>query len=473
MTDPEPARIIDGEELSEALARLKETLGEQDFEELTRQIAASGNNPWEFLSRFYTAIKQKEAKEKHRAAELVEAARQAQAAAEAAQAAAEAAAEAAAQRGGIYALYQQPQRGKTAAELAAEAEQIEEEPQEDDDQMTFSGLLAEVDKSEEVEGEYYHDLEHIHFPMGKVSQKTSAYDVTGKTATPVKVSKRGKIPQYLKVSIEIPEDIIKTNRKIMPEDKLIEAAIGTLMEMGYNAASTRTIYLVAHGKKQEEYVSPEELKRTEKIIEKLSKTYGSIVFPDELKKQYRINDITLEELHGNLIWADHAILKYPNGKRGRGWLFGKRSNGAPRLPLFFNCSKVMGQIARIPSECLNVKQIVAGEEKPRKQSPEFSNLKTFIITEVCKIKRQKRAHTDTETSYIKIQKIIDELDLAASKKDKDGNPRPMTRAEVQRLKNDVITILEHLKRTPKKKPYIRGYTIKKIGNQIDRFDIDP
>ena len=310
---------------------------------------------------------------------------------------------------------------------------------------------------EPVPGKQYHGLDKLKIAISKPAQKVGKMN---EKTTPVEVIRYK--PKVL-VAVEIPKGMLTTSRRITHYERAVEDALSTLWEAGIRKVTPKTVYLAMNGLPPDATVNPESIQKVDRAIYKLSKTWGAIDFPEEIAAAFKIGKAELKKLEGNVIMADRVTIRYENKTLASGWLLSDRRPG-----LFFLCSSLMHQVRTIPSECMNVKYLnAAGEEKPRQNTPNFMAMKHYLATQVKRIERK----TDDDVKRILLETLIDELELDPAKREE--NPRPMTRAEKKRITEDVTIILEHFKRTPQARPLISGYKLKKCGNEIIGFDIEP
>lgn len=302
----------------------------------------------------------------------------------------------------------------------------------------------------------FHGLEKLKIAMSKPAQKAKQISEANGTAAIEVVRKRPKVL----VSVEIPQGMLTTYRRITQYERAVEDALGSLWAAGIWKVTPRTVYLTMNGiQDPNTFVMPECIQKVDNAIYRLSKTWGDIRFPKEVSELFKIDKAELKKLEGNIVMADRVTLEYDNGQTAEGWLMSKR-----RPPLFFLCSQLMRQVRTIPSECMNVKYIASnGKERTRKNTENFIAMKHYLVTQIKRIERKD----EDDIKRILLKSVIDELDLDPAKREE--NPRPMTRAEKKRVVEDVTVILEHFKRTD----LIAGYRIKKTGNEITGFDIEP
>jgi len=445
--NPPPDRSRDADE---AIARLKETLGEQEFNELAEKIAASGQEPYDYLLRFYVASKIKDAQDKREAAkaaeaaqaaaeaaqaaqaeqaarqaQAAEAARQAQAAADAAMQAAQAALEAAAKQGiHIYAKFPQPPNTYTAAELAAK---IEEETPE------LPNLVVDTEPKETVQGQDFYAPKTTSVATSKPAQQIQTVPPDAEAARRYTVSNPRRQKIRTSVAMLIPEDV-KINGKITVFERAVEDAIGTLVDKGITAFTIENIFCILNGDFKSVYVSQKMANRIDQAIAKLARTWCIIDFTEQYNAVHKTNE-TKMVLAGNILLANRVKIEHRNGTTSIGWY-------AKETPKMYQYSKLINQLYTIPFEIRKIAGLNATETTIA--------MKQYLITQMARIERKHGGSITLETMF-------NELDLTPNK------------VERSRLNKAVIKILDHFKATG----FITNYTPEKRGRQLVGFEIIP
>lgn len=437
MTDPEPPNPPPdrGQELAEAIARLKETLGEQDFNTLAAKIAASGQEPYSYLLRFYVASKIKEAQDKREAAKAAKAAeaaeaaeqatRQAQAAADAAMQAAQAALEAAAKQGiHIYAKFPKPPNTFTAAELAAKA--ADETPE-------LPNLVVDEEPKTTVKGQDFFAPKTTNIATSKPAQqiKTVPPDAEAKRRYTVSNPHRPDIKTT--VALLIPEDV-KINGKITVFERAVEDAIGTLFDRGYKAFTIEDIFCILNGEPKGTYVSPKMAERIDQAIVKLARTWCIIDCTEQYNAVHKTNEKSMT-IAGNILLANRVRIERANGKISIGWF-------AKELPKMYRYSKLINQLYSVPYDIRKIAGLNATETTLA--------MKQYLITQMARIERKHGGSITLETMF-------EELDLTPGQ------------TERKRHIKAVIKILDHFKATG----FITNYTPEKRGRLLVGFEIIP
>lgn len=437
MTDPEPPKPPpdQSQELAEAMARLKQTLGEQDFNTLAAEIAKSGQDPYDFLSRFYVAAKIKEAQEKQEAVKAAEAAqaaeqatRQAQAAADAAMQAAQAALEAAAKQGiKIYAKFSKPPDTYTAAELAAKI------AAEQDETPELPNLVVDTEPKITVKGQDFFAPKTTNVATSKPAQQIQTIPPDAEAVRRYTVSNPRRHKIQTKVALLIPEDV-KINGKITVFERAVEDAIGTLFDRGITAFTIENIYCILNGNFKGVYVSPKMADRIDKAIAKLARTWCSIDFTEQYNAVHKTNEKKMI-LAGNILLANRVKIERANGTTSIGWF-------AKETPKMYRYSKLINQLYSVPFEIRNIPKLNATETTIA--------MKQYLITQMARIERKHGGSITLETMF-------EELDLTPGQ------------TERKRLIKAVIKILDHFKATG----FIVNYTPEKRGRLLVGFEIIP
>lgn len=455
MTEPEaPTPPIDrGHTPDEAIARLKEALGEQEFNELAEKIAASGQEPYDYLLRFYVASKIKEAQDKREAAkaaeaaqaaaeaaqavqaeqaahqaQAAEAARQAQAAADAAMQAAQAALEAAAKQGiHIYAKFPQPPNTYTAAELAAKI------TAEQDETPELPNFTVDTEPKITVKGQNFYAPKTTNIATSKPAQQIQTVPPDAEAARRYTVSNPRRRKIRTSVALLIPEDV-KINGKITTFERSVEDAIGTLVDRGVTAFTIENLYCILNGDFKSVYVSKKLASRIDQAIAKLARTWCMIDFTEQYNAVHKTNENKMV-LSGNILLANRVKIEHQNGTTSIGWY-------AKETPKMYQYSKLINQLYSVPFEIRKIPGLNATETTIA--------MKHYLITQMARIERKHGGSITLETMF-------EELDLT---------PGPTER---KRLIKAVIKILDHFKATG----FISNYTPEKRGRLLVGFEIIP
>jgi hypothetical protein len=433
MTDQEPPNPPprQGVEPDEAIARLKEALGEQDFNELAKMIAASGQEPYDYITRFYIAAKIKDAQDKQeaaKAAEAAEAARQAQAAADAAMLAAQAALEAAAKQGiKIYAKFPQPPDAYTAATLAAKI------AAEQDETPELPNFAVDEDPKTTVKGQDFYAPKTTNIATSKAAQKIQEVDPNADSQRRYTVSNPHRHAIRTSVATWIPEDV-KVNGKITVFDRAVEDAIGTLVDRGYKAFTIEDVFCILNGEPKGLRVHEKMAERIDQTIVKLARTWCNIDCTEQYNAVHREKQESVR-ISGNILLANRVKIERTNGRITIGWF-------VKELPKMYFYSKLVKQLYSVPYDIRKIEGLNATETTLA--------MKQYILTQMARIERKHGGSITLETMY-------NALDLTPNK------------VERNRLNKAVIKILEHFKATG----FIANYTPEKRGRLLVGFEIIP
>lgn len=356
------------------------------------------------------------------------------------------------------------------AKPAEQAEEGKAEIEEDSPPLELNGKRI----IPRIEVKPYHGLDRLKISTSKPAQKirhaTSSTD--GDIKLPVVV-----LPNKPRVyvSVNIPDDLLKVSHRITHYERAVEDAIGTLWAEDRKAVTDRTVFLAMNGLPADTAVSQESIDKVHKAIDRLSRTRGEIVFPREVAEAFKFSpelseafsfekdkngEIVKWTLKGPIVQTDEVTATFEsNGRKAKAWTL----TGRP--PLFFLCSKLLGQVRTIPSKCMNVKYLTAsGEEKTRQNTENFIAMKHYLAIQVKRIEAKK----DDDIKRILLKSLIEEIEELNPAK-REQNPRPMTYADKKRIVEDVTVILEWFKRIN----FIEDYKPKKEGREITGFDIEP
>ena len=299
-----------------------------------------------------------------------------------------------------------------------------------------------------IEMKPYHGIERLKISTSKPAQKIrlAKSDPESNVLLPVEVLQKKK---PVMVSVDIPDEMLKVSHRITHYERAVEDALGTLWANQKDplkqppVVTDRTVFLVMNGLPPDAEVNKESLLKE--------------AFSFEKGKNGEIKTWTLK---GPIVQTDEVTATFAsNGKKAKAWTL------TGRAPLFFLCSSLLKQVRTIPSACMNVKYIDdAGEERTRQNTPNFIAMKHYLATQVKRIERKD----EDDIKRILLKSLIEEIEELNPAK-RANNPRPMTRADKKRIVEDVSVILEHFKRTR----FIEGYKVKKEGNEITGFDIEP
>ena len=331
-----------------------------------------------------------------------------------------------------------------------------------------------------IEMKPYHGIERLKISTSKPAQKIrlAKSDPESNVLLPVEVLQKKK---PVMVSVDIPDEMLKVSHRITHYERAVEDALGTLWANQKDplkqppVVTDRTVFLVMNGLPPDAEVNKESLEKVHNAIDRLSRIRGEIIFPQEIAEAFKFSpelkeafsfekgkngEIKTWTLKGPIVQTDEVTATFAsNGKKAKAWTL------TGRAPLFFLCSSLLKQVRTIPSACMNVKYIDdAGEERTRQNTPNFIAMKHYLATQVKRIERKD----EDDIKRILLKSLIEEIEELNPAK-RANNPRPMTRADKKRIVEDVAVILEHFKRTH----FIEGYKVKKEGNEITGFDIEP
>lgn len=362
------------------------------------------------------------------------------------------------------------------AKPAEQAEEGKAEIEEDSPPLELNGNTI----IPRIEMKPYHGIERLKISTSKPAQKIrlAKSDPESNVLLPVEVLQKKK---PVMVSVDIPDEMLKVSHRITHYERAVEDALGTLWANQKDplkkppVVTDRTVFLVMNGLPPDAEVNKESLEKVHNAIDRLSRIRGEIIFPQEIAEAFKFSpelkeafsfekgkngEIKTWTLKGPIVQTDEVTATFAsNGKKAKAWTL------TGRAPLFFLCSSLLKQVRTIPSACMNVKYIDdAGEERTRQNTPNFIAMKHYLATQVKRIERKD----EDDIKRILLKSLIEEIEELNPAK-RANNPRPMTRADKKRIVEDVAVILEHFKRTH----FIEGYKIKKEGNEITGFDIEP
>ena len=333
-----------------------------------------------------------------------------------------------------------PEQAKPA-ETAPETETAK--PADDQKQMVQDELFPDLPPDRPPTFAVNYDEQRIHsdkanISISKVAQKITA--VINKEITPIVVSPRTakkQIVTKVTLSLELPQ-CVEIMHPITFYDRIVEDAIGNLFDQGFSKITPEMVYRQINGITGARKVSPTAAQKIDRSIRRLARTWITIDFTAQL--QALTKDKLEKGTIGDVILpAKNIYLRFADGTIKSGWQI-------KELPQIYKYSKIVKQIATIPTALLDTTQATRSTE-------EMIAARYYLIAQIERIKRKP------ENAKI----LFDSLFEAT------GDEIALENREIRRRRIIAISaLLEHFKRAQ----YIQDFKItKEKGGKVDGVTI--
>lgn len=249
----------------------------------------------------------------------------------------------------------------------------------------------------------------------------------------------------------VDEGVNITDKSITADDMINYFAIVTLYKSGNLYFTPAMVSRVANGKLNTEYQSEQQVRETEKSIEKFCRAYVEVNLIDMIHAGYKLKNPSIETIGRQMLSVDYLIGNV-NGNRAKVYFIKEE-------PALFTIANQLNQVISFPPEMLDIQETkdgkLMGVSIPITKTRRVINW--HLIRRLKRMETARKSHklSDAERT-ITFSNIFDAAGCEKSDRKKRST-----------IRGYVVKVLDYWKI----KGFIKNYEIIKTGRRLDKIRI--